>query len=102
MKKSIKLRESIRIQPREREDGTLPYPFFINADGNVGRQDFWKGRPLKLVGFNGKPNTGVDSKTIDLKLFLEKPKRAIGLYPIFEHKDGEWFTYKDPIQSISE
>ena len=91
----------ITIQPKEREDNVLPYPYFIDEKGMVGRQDFWKGKPKQLIGFNGKPNAEMDKKTIDLSKFLETPKKAIGLYPFFEHKDGEWFTYKDPIASVS-
>lgn len=92
--------KTITIQPRELEDMTLPYPFHIDEKGNVGRQDFWKGKPLKLIGFNGNPNPEVDKKTINVSMFLKSPKKAIGLYPIFENKNGDWNTYKDPIESV--
>ena len=91
----------IKIQPKQRQDKTLPYPYFIDEQGLVGRQDFWKGRPYKLVGFNGKPKTGIDGKTIDLDIFLKDPQKAVGLYPIFEHENGEWYTYEDKIDSVT-
>lgn len=90
----------IVLQPKQRKDGTLPYPFFINEDGIVGRQDFWKGSPLILIGFNPKPNNETVKKTINCVTFLKNPKRAIKMFPIFEHRDGEWFTYQDPIESV--
>jgi len=39
--------------------------------------------------------------TIGLEDFLKNPKRAIGMFPIFEHKGGAFFTYGDPIQTIT-
>ena len=91
----------IRIQPKTRPDGKLPYPYFISEDGSVGRQDVWRGSPQKLVGFNGTPANETVEPACGLEDFLADPKIAIGKYPIFKHKDGKWFTYQDPIESIS-
>ena len=88
----------ITIQPKELPGGTLPYPYFIDKKGMVGRQDFWKGKPKKLVGFSIKPKTG--DINFDLKDFLRKPKAAIGMYPVFENKDGNWVTKTISIESI--
>lgn len=91
----------IRIQPAERSDMKLPYPFFIESDGSVQRQDFWKGKPLKLIGFDINPSDhGMSGKSIDLSDFIVDPQRAVGMYPIFEHADGNWFTYDDAISSV--
>lgn len=95
------VKKTITIQPKQRPDGRLPYPFHISETGRVGRQDFWKGSPLKLIGFNPKPNNETVKETITVWAFLKKPKSAIGMYPIFAHKNGEWYTYQDPIESIS-
>lgn len=78
----------------------LPYPFFIDLKGMVGRQDFWKGKPLKLIGFNPKYQSGVMDGTLILKDFLEKPKKAITMFPIFEYKDKKYYTYGLPIESV--
>lgn len=94
-------KQTITLHPAQKKNGVLPYPYFIDKKGMVGRQDFWKGSPLKLIGFNGNPETGHDSKTIDVKIFLKDPQKAVGLYPIFEHKDGEWFTYSDKITRVT-
>lgn len=96
--------KTITIQPAQRKDGTLPYPFFLDEKGYVGRQDFWKGSPHMLIGFNSKPINGYDPKSIDVQAFMKDPQKAVGLYPIFAHKEGkgmEWYTYKDPIESVS-
>lgn len=90
----------ITLQPKERENMTLPYPFFIDAKGKVGRQDFWKGEPYMLIGFNPKRVTGPIKGTIDFREFLKEPTKCIGMYPIFAHKNGEWFTYNDPIERV--
>lgn len=91
--------KTITIQPKEQADFTLPYPFHINEDGSVGRQDFWKGKPQRLLGFNDKPEMG------DIKLFVKefwkRPKLAIGMYPVFKKKTGGWVTHIIPIESVS-
>lgn len=91
--------KTIVIQPKEREDMTLPYPYHIDASGEVGRQDFWKGKPKKLVGFAASPM--IHEVVVNLKSFLKKPKLAIGMFPIFEQADGQWYTYTVYIESIS-
>ena len=96
-----KYEKRIPLQPKERPDMTLPYPYFIDEKGGVGRQDFWKGKPLRLQGFNPRNVSGVVKGTIGLEDFLKNPKRAIGMFPIFEHKGGAFFTYGDPIQTIT-
>lgn len=78
----------------------LPYPFFIEENGNVGRQDFWRGKPLRLQGFNPTRVSGVVEGTIGLEDFFKDPQRAVGMYPIMEHEGGDFFTYGDPIESV--
>ena len=91
--------KSITIQPKERKDLTLPYPYFIDAKtAEVGRQDFWKGEPLRLICFAKKGET---KGALTFAEFLKNHKKCIGLYPVFAHKDGEWYTYKDPIATVS-
>lgn len=90
----------IKIQPKERPDMTLPYPYFIDVKtGEVGKQDFWKGEPLRLVGFNPKPDTSGEN-TLVFKDFVKDPKQAVGMFPVFEHSDGNYFTYQDPIEWV--
>lgn len=90
--------KTIRIQQKQHKDFTLPYPFFIDENRKVGRQDFWKGKPLKLIGFSKKSEAGkID---VYFRDFWEKPKVAIKKYPILEWKDKSWHTYTDPIEHI--
>lgn len=90
--------KTITIQPQQRPNGTLPYPYHIDNKGNVGRQDFWKGEPLKLICFANKSNDTIS--TLTFKEFWKTPKETIGKYPVFEHKNGEWYTYQDIIENI--
>ena len=88
----------IKIQPNQTLEGVLPYPYFIYADGRVGVQKYWKGNPLSLLGFAVKPITG--EMKIFLKDFIFDPDSAVGLYPVFQTKEGKWFTSKDAIENV--
>lgn len=90
------------LQPKQRPNGQLPYPYFIDETGMVGRQDFWKGEPLELIGVDINPTDhGMSGKSIDLKDILKDPEKAIGMYPIFKNSNDEWHTYDEPIESVS-
>jgi len=90
------------LQPKQRPDGKLPYPYFIDESGMVGRQDFWKGEPLELIGFDINPTDhGMSGQSIDLKEFLKNPQIAVGMYPIFKDKNDNWHTYEDEIKSVT-
>ena len=80
----------IKIQSEEKKDLLLPYPFFIDKEGMVGRQDFWKGKPEKLIGFQKANEINID---LSFGEFWKCPKKAVGLYPVFLHKNGRWNTY---------
>jgi hypothetical protein len=88
---------SITIQPIGK-GLQLPYPYHIDSIGMVGRQEFWKGEPLKLVGFSDVPING----EIHLMFtdFWSDPEKAVGRFPVFMHKNGDWFTYTSPITNI--
>ena len=87
-----------RIQQGEDFNSTLPYPYFIDEEGFVGRQDIWKGKPYKLLGFHDKPVAG------DIKLrfsdFKNNIKKAIGMYPVFINKNNSIVTHKTAVESI--
>lgn len=98
--KELKKIRSITIQPASPEADPLlmPYPYHIEPDGKVARQDFWKGRPLKLLGFNKTNQTG------DISLmrseWMKNPKRAIGMFPVFANKGDEWTTSRVAISDV--
>lgn len=94
----------ITIQPERRADGVLPYPFHIQAEdgeettrGAVGRQDFWHGKPERLVGFVADPKL----MQVDLVLaeFLADPAAARGMHPVMQDDKGGWATYTGAIES---
>lgn len=76
----------------------MPYPFFIEPDGSVGKQEFWKGDPAKLIGFAKR----IDRHEITLPFakFWKQPGRCLGMYPVFADSKDEWSTYGDVIASI--
>ena len=90
--------KTITIQPKEQLDGTLPYPFHISREGSVMRQDFWQGKPEKLIGFNDKPVAN-DIK-VSVKEFWKKPDIAIAMYPVFSNEGDKWVTHTTPIESV--
>lgn len=98
----------ITIQPAEVtdqiiEDGTeltrLPYPFHIREDGAIDRQDFWKGEPLALIGFQDQ----IDVLRVDLGLaeFWRYPQTAVGKYAITLDMDGTMNTHLVAIESVT-
>lgn len=107
MAKKITPLASITIQPAPSADDPLklPYPYIIEVPtGYVLRQDFWKGAPLSLVCFLHEAATNPTSEQIDkalhLSKFLRHPKKAIGMYPVFQYKNGDWRTHATPIETI--
>ena len=88
-----------RVQQKELPNHILPYPYFITGDGFVGRQDFWKGRPYELLGFNDIPEPGQIS--LPFKDFKENTKSAIGKYPVFRDKNGSIKTHTNPVDSVT-
>ena len=87
-----------RIQQKTGKDLKQPYPYFISEDGLVGRQDFWNGVPHRLLGFNNKPIPGEIS--LPFNEFKKDIQKAIGLYPVFEDKNGDIRTYTVPVVNV--
>lgn len=76
----------------------LPYPFFADEKGMIGRQDFWNGRVLRVVGFQADLNR----EMIDLfwdDVYAD-PGRAIGMYAVTENKRGDWVTHMTAVKSM--
>lgn len=90
--------KSITIQPKTGDDLTRPYPFHILPDGKVDRQDFWKGTPVALIGFQNASD--VQHVDVTVTEFLADPDVAVGKYPVFADADESWWNYADPITEI--
>jgi hypothetical protein len=75
----------------------LPYPFHCDERGNVQRQDFWHGKPLRIVGF------AKDLKVHQVDLWWRDawrdPAACVGLYAISENADGTMASHTSAIES---
>lgn len=98
-----------KIQPAARtdhiaEDGhelqQLPYPFFVDEAGRVGRQDFWNGRVFQVIGFVADPaRMEVDIFWPDI---LDLPGAAVGLYLITADDHGRFSTHESAVAEVAE
>jgi hypothetical protein len=92
--------EIITIQPgQESIRDSRPYPFHVNATGNVQRQDFWKGKVSWVVGFQ----RDAEKQTID-HTWAEvwaKPELAVGLFVVTSDEDDKWSTHVNAIESAT-
>lgn len=63
----------------------LPYPFFVNEDGTIGNQGFWRGEPFRVVGFQ----RDLAKHQIDVwwDEVAEDPTKAVGLYVVTSNRD---------------
>lgn len=79
----------ITIQPGQTSDATpdsfdpmlaMPYPYHILPDDTVDRQDFWRGSPARLVGFQ---RGNVNRIVLDPATWRADPQKAVGLRAVF-------------------
>ncbi len=91
--------KTVRLQPTIMADQTLPYPYFVNEDGDIARQDFWKGKPARLVGLSKLPTTG--SVDLDVEELFEDRQKAVGMYPVLADANDNWYTELNTIGSVS-
>lgn len=75
---------------------SLPFPYHIDTAGNVLRQDFWQGEPLRLVGFQRTKEQRVDLLEAD---WDGSDQQVAGMYPVFEDADGAFWNHKFPVVS---
>jgi hypothetical protein len=98
-----------RIQPSEHtdqitEDGQelkrLPYPFYADEDGMVQRQDFWRGKVYKVVGFVGDlARQEVDLLWSDA---LKEPEQVPGMYLITITSFGDVSTHVTAVKAFTQ
>jgi hypothetical protein len=98
----------ITIQPAEHVDHItadgeeltkLPYPFHTDETGNIGRQDFWKGDPLRVIGF--AKDSAVQELTLRWTQALADLQQAVGMYLVTEDSNGAWSTHDSAVGSIT-
>lgn len=90
----------ISIQPAQGDNHKRPKPYFINPDGTVRRQDYWKGNPSQLAGFQDDLDImEVDVLTADWQ--ADDPQAVIGMYPVFINADGSMDTLKARVETVT-
>lgn len=78
----------------------LPYPWHIASNGDVERQDFWKGSPARLVGFQRDNVHRVVLRAEDW--MAGEPDAAVGLQPVFVDLDGSMWADARPVTEVTE
>lgn len=93
-----KSQREIVIRPVSLPDLSNPHPYRIAADGTIGDQEFWKGRPIALNGFQDR----LDVKTVNVHVedFMENPEQAIGRYAVFVNEHGGPWVLDPAIDSV--
>lgn len=102
-------RRFLTIQPSEyvdeiTDDGVeltkLPYPYHCNEQGDVDRQDFWQGTPIRVLGFvRDLKDQRVDIWWWDV---WKDPQRAIGTFVVIQDADGSMGSIPHSVQSVEE
>lgn len=75
----------------------LPYPYQIDADGSVLRQDFWRGEPARLLGFQ----QDADVQQVDLLAedwLATEDSAPAGWHPVFMDADGGMWNHAYPVE----
>lgn len=85
------------------DDGTeltkLPYPYHTDQDGNIQRQDFWKGDPLRVIGF--QKDLAVQQIDLRWKDALEDIQQAVGMYLVTADKKDDYSSHNTAVASIT-
>ena len=86
------------IQQNQLPDMTLPYPFYVRENGLVDRQDFWRGKVLRIIGFQRDLN----KMTVDLfwSDAVKDPSKATGMHVVAADNKNNWGVYRSPIGEI--
>jgi hypothetical protein len=100
-KKVIKLQPAPRVDhitDDGRELTQLPYPFYVAEDGKVDRQDFWRGDPYAVIGFQ----EDLARQQIDLWWddVVKDPQSAVGKYVVTRDSRGGMGVHVIAIDSV--
>lgn len=74
----------------------IPYPFHcVPETGEVTRQDFWRGSPTGIAGFQNE----IEAQQIDLtwEEAVADPDRMIGMFPILLDSTDGIATWTTPV-----
>ncbi|WP_248582563.1 hypothetical protein [Nocardioides sp. InS609-2] len=76
----------------------LPYPYHVEADGSIARQDYWRGQPARLAGFQRQ----ADVQHVDVlaETWLADPDLdVVGMFPVFIDEDGSMWNSTTPVSA---
>lgn len=100
---------TITIQPSDRVDGISPdgtertqrpYPFHVSPDGMVQRQDFWRGRVYRVIGFTETPNARTIKPSLTWRRIVRRPFDMIGKYVVTADDAGNFSTHQLAISDV--
>ena len=74
-----------------------PFPYGIESDGSVTQQEFWKGEPVRLMGFQRDADVQVVDLLAEDWLATDDPAPE-GWFPVVLDKDGSMWTHRYPVQ----
>lgn len=89
---------TFKIQPEEQADHKLPYPYFADESGAVGRQDVWKGNPTQVIGFQS--DAGVMQIDLLWEDAIQDPDLVSGMYLVTADANGDFGTHPTPVESL--
>lgn len=73
----------------------LPYPFFVNEDGNVGRQDFWRGAIVRVIGFQRDlAKMQIDVRWVEA---IDDLSKVIGMYLVTSDENATYGVHQTAI-----
>jgi hypothetical protein len=76
----------------------LPYPFAVREDGEVDGQDFWRGDPAAVLGFQNDEE--VQQINVWWSDVVADPELAVGKFPVMREENGNIYTYTVAIESV--
>ncbi len=76
----------------------LPYPFYADEKGAVGQQDFWRGDPARVVGFQ----EDLARHQVDLWWHdaVKDPQQAVGMYLVTADSKGNLGVHQTAMDSV--
>jgi hypothetical protein len=84
------------------EDGTeltrLPYPYHVTEDGDVMGQDFWRGEPEAVIGF--QRDATVQKVDLWWDDTVADPQQVVGMYPVLRER-GNLSTLLIAVESVT-
>jgi len=79
------MKKVLCLQPPMRRNLTLPYPYYVDEDGNILKQKIWRGAPAKFCSFHEKPSFESSGIEWDLRKIFARPSHFNGWFAALEY-----------------